>query len=268
MNMTRPPHNVEEVPGQRTVLLHYHLFKNAGTSLDRNLQANFGERWVTAEFRDGREGNTSEVESWIAETPHAFAFSSHTAQGPLPTPAGVRVLSVLFLRDPIARIRSAYRFERKQNSDSWGAQLAKQTDFEGYVKARLERPQDRQCRNFQTARLARFCPGTEPELERARTALSKITVIGLVEQFPSSMRRLSTVLAPHTPDFHWLSLQANRSAPEPGTRDREAEENAAALKLLEEANADDQALLRTARALYAPVPEERHTRPLAARYVS
>jgi len=34
----------------RTILIHYHLFKNAGTSLDAVLKENFGDKWITREF--------------------------------------------------------------------------------------------------------------------------------------------------------------------------------------------------------------------------
>ncbi|MEP4699508.1 MAG: hypothetical protein ABJZ79_00005, partial [Parasphingorhabdus sp.] len=84
----------------RTILLHYHLFKNAGTSVDHILKANFGDRWVTREFLTNRQDNSAEVAAWIEATPDAVAFSTHTAVGPIPDVPGVRVLSVMMLRDP------------------------------------------------------------------------------------------------------------------------------------------------------------------------
>src|SRR5690606_24093891 len=132
---------------ERVVILHYHLFKNAGTSVDRILEYNFPGRWVTAEFKrkPGPLGNSDLVAKWIVDNPEAVAFSTHTAWGPIPEKPGVRLISVLFLRDPIERIRSAYRFERQQQADTFGARLAKEHDFEGYVRARLAIPNDRQC---------------------------------------------------------------------------------------------------------------------------
>ena len=50
----------------RTVILHYHLFKNAGTSVDRLLQRNFPDAWATREF-SGRN-NTAQVIEWISQT--------------------------------------------------------------------------------------------------------------------------------------------------------------------------------------------------------
>ncbi|MGR3732958.1 sulfotransferase family 2 domain-containing protein, partial [Pseudophaeobacter sp.] len=148
----------------RTVILHYHLFKNAGTSLDQILKRNFGDRWVTREFSMKGGDNSAQLADWIREEKDAVAFSTHTGAGPVPEIEGVRVVSVMLLRDPIVRIRSAYQFERKQCADTLGARLAKEVDFETYVRTRLEMPHDRQCRNFHTHRLASMVPGADPEL--------------------------------------------------------------------------------------------------------
>ena len=112
-------------PMNRTVILHYHLFKNAGTSVDQILRRNFGDRWVTREFSTAGADNSAEVADWIRANPHAVAFSTHTALGPPPLIEGVNLITVMLLRDPVARIRSVYRFERKQDADTWGTELAK-----------------------------------------------------------------------------------------------------------------------------------------------
>jgi hypothetical protein len=195
----------------RTIILHYHLFKNAGTSVDAILKRNFGDRWVTREFPAMNGNNTALVEQWIRETPEAIAYSSHTMMGPIPQVDGVRVISFMLLRDPIERIKSAYRFERTQDADTWGARLAKEHDFEGYVRARLARPGDRQCRNFQTYRLASLVPGAGTELERAKQALQELTVVGRVEAFDEAMARLASISQPFFAQFYTVSVFANRS---------------------------------------------------------
>lgn len=230
----------------RTILLHYHLFKNAGTSVDHILKANFGDRWVTREFSTETRDNSAQVAAWIESTPDAVAFSTHTAVGPIPDVPGVRVLSVMMLRDPVARIRSAYRFEVTQQSDSWGAQLAKDHDLEGYVEARLARNGDRQCRNFQTTRLAMMVPGRGGERARALAALRRLTVVGLVEDFEGTLRRLEAALRPWFPEFHADSVRANTTGTRPET-DADARVNAR----LEEVNRDDLAILDAARILIA-----------------
>lgn len=222
----------------RTVILHYHLFKNAGTSVDRILKDNFGSGWVTQEFPGprGPQGNTAEVEDWIRSVPDGIAFSTHTAQGPLPDIPGLRVISFLLLRDPIKRIRSAYQFEKTQQAETFGSVLAKHTDLEGYVRVRQALPHDRQCRNFQTARLAAFVPGPEPEIDRAKEALTRLSVTGTVEDFSGAIAKLSDAVKADFPEFQWAEVRQNVSR-------EEAALAPALYDLLHQTNEDDFALL-------------------------
>ncbi|MRX48975.1 hypothetical protein GI374_00685 [Paracoccus sp. S-4012] len=224
----------------RTVILHYHLFKNAGTSFDRVLQRNFGHGWVTAEFPARGGDNSALLAEWIAGAPEAVAFSSHSALGPVPRIDGARVVPVAFLRNPIARLVSVYRFERQQEADNWGAQLAKRGDFGAYVRARLAHSGDRQCRNFQTLRLAAFLPGPEPELHRAMLAVDMLRregVLGVVERFPDAVERLRQQIAGEWPDFTVAAPRENVAGGEPVEIDDDL------ARLLVESNLDDLGLM-------------------------
>jgi len=196
----------------RTVILHYHLFKNAGTSVDHLLQSNFQNGWGNREFPGRGGNNTTLVRDWISDTPELSAFSSHTMLGPMPQIKGVRVVPFMLLRDPIERIVSAYHFERRQKAETRGARLARQHDLSGYVNARLATPGDRQCRNFQTARLAGMMPGRATETDRARQALEKLRragVVGLVSDFDSAIALLARRLQKTFPDFNVTPVRAN-----------------------------------------------------------
>lgn len=180
----------------RKVILHYHLFKNAGTSLDAAFKENFkGDEWVTAEFPGQPVKNREMVKQWIIDNPQAKCFSSHTAILPPPKIEGVEVLPVIFMRHPIDRIASAYAFEKKQGGDSFGAVLARNTDFKGYVETRLSLPHDRQCRNFHMQRFATmFGEKQGTEFERAKMAVEKLPFVGIVEDFAGSLERLEALL--------------------------------------------------------------------------
>ena len=53
----------------RTIILHYHLFKNAGTSIDAILKDNFDEKWVTREFESSNSNkNMASDLTDLAET--------------------------------------------------------------------------------------------------------------------------------------------------------------------------------------------------------
>ncbi len=229
----------------RHIILHNHLFKNAGTSVDHILRQNFQGRWISREFPDNDPSNTAKVAAWITGNPEIVAFSSHTIQSPLPRMKGVRIIPIVMLRDPVDRIASAYRFERVQDAETRGAQLARQNGFAGYVHARLSTAGDRQCHNFQTARLAAL--SADPiadEFDRACAAVAEIVqmgVLGMVADFDTAMTRLSDVVRPHFPSFAWRPVTANATsrnhahAVSPDMRD-----------ILEEMNRDDFKLLRHA----------------------
>ena len=215
----------------RTVVLHYHLFKCAGTSVDAVLQRAFPGRWRTREFERHGGDNSAEVAAWIAEEADARAFSSHTMVGPVPHVPGVRLVPFVMLREPVARILSAYLFERSQDADTLGARAAGAHDLAGYVAAQEGR--SRQCRNFQTSRLATHGPGSGDEFARATAALDLFPVVGAVERFAASMARLGEVAsgAPFPSD--------ERRNASPRTPEREALAADPAIERLRRANRDD-----------------------------
>lgn len=175
----------------RKVIFHFHLFKNAGTSLDAILKGNFPGQWVTREFASQPILNRTAVHKWIEETPEAVCFSSHTAILPPPVIEHTKVLPVIFYRHPIDRIVSAYTFERQQQTDGFGAILARNTTLAGYIEVRLALSNDRQCRNFHVSRLAQMV-GAEhgDEFSRAKKAIASLAFIGVVEKFAQSLEQL------------------------------------------------------------------------------
>lgn len=157
--------------------------------------------------------------------------------GPLPFVDDVQIISLIFLCDPIARIISAFTFKRHQAVDTLGTKLAKEHDLEGYLRARLAIPGDRQCRNLQTNRLASFMPGPEPELERATKALKLLTVVGRVEDFDASIRAFAAGPSPHWPTFRVGRVQANQTSATDTTQEPHV------LELPEKNNREDRTLI-------------------------
>lgn len=181
-------------PGpRRTVILHHHLFKNAGTSLDALLQEQFPGRWETREFPGNQVANRSETAEWIRSCPDAVCFSSHTAVLGVSV-SGVDIIPVVFVRHPIDRIASAYAFEHQQDAHGFGATLARNTTLRGYIETRLSLPRDRQCRNFHTHRFADAVDSTGSEFERALKAIETLPFVGVVEDFDHSIARLQELL--------------------------------------------------------------------------
>jgi len=199
------------VPQDRRVLLHYHFFKNAGTSLDAILQLSFGNAWFAQEYPTPRHTDQVEIlKAALLANPSICAVSSHTLNFPLPNIPGFSFFPVLFIREPLVRLRSAYDFERRQEADTTGANLAKRSTFAEYLVRRLATPNDRACRDFQTYRLARFLPAVlGPERARALAAIDLLPFVGLVERFDDSIALLQDRVAPLFPAFKSLSVRKN-----------------------------------------------------------
>ncbi|CTQ75524.1 sulfotransferase family 2 domain-containing protein [Roseibium alexandrii] len=183
-----------------TVLVHYHLFKNAGTSFDKILKKNFGEQWQEKEFELGEGCFTNEisVREYLNSNPNIKALSSHTALLPPPILSDTEAFPVVFLRHPIVRLKSAYLFEKEQKADTYGAQLAKRCSFSEYIVERIGTKGDYSCRNFQSRRLSTLFPNpinADSDIQlRAVNATKILPFIGVVELFDLSVRLLSFLL--------------------------------------------------------------------------
>jgi hypothetical protein len=204
---TAKPRDANSAP----LVLHYHLFKNAGTSVDEILIRNFGSRWATEEFSHSDPGsNVAAVQAYLRDKPDLLALSSHTALLPVPDLGGRRIIPVIFIRHPIDRLKSAYEFERRQAADTLGARLAKKNEFTDYLRELLVNPGNRQARNFQTHRLAfNEPPEKGSEKERALRTLKKLEFIGLVEAFDKSMERLTGLMETHFTNFRRATVKKN-----------------------------------------------------------
>lgn len=193
------------------LLFHYHIFKNAGTSVDKMLKANFAEAWAEREFATGTPAERhQQVRAFLTERANLMAIASHTAPLPEPELPGRQVFPIIFVRHPLLRVRSAYQFERGQDATTRGAILAKTTDLAGYVTALLAEPKLRHLRNFQTARFAAGTPGRPAdELRRALDTAARLPFVGLVEAYDASIERLGELVRPLFPDFRTMALHEN-----------------------------------------------------------
>jgi len=202
----------QETP--RPVILHGHMFKNAGTSIDTILANNFGSNFIDHRDDDHMmKGKQQYLESYLKKNQEIKALSSHHLPLPLNSISGIDARIVIMLRHPIVRVASVYRFEHIQNAKTPGAIAAKKYDFSDYVKWRLdERPVT--ISNF----FVNYCSSLSPDktllsrrLEIAWENLKHFTLAGIVEEFDSSMLLLKSRLRDVYPDFHVSRVHKNRT---------------------------------------------------------
>ena len=247
---------------KRAAVVHYHLFKNAGTSVDRILQDNFGSDWTEIEGPENRKLTPEALLDFIRANPKLKAVSSHTAVISPPETDDIDILPIVFIRHPIDRIRSAYDFERRQDAQTPGAIKAKEGDFRHYMDWRLESNSPWQVKNFHAMRLKDFhdfTPALQEERFRdnALRAMEDLPLVGLVEAFDASMEQFATAIREHFEDFclpetvrENVTSQADRSLDDnlQAFRDRIGD---ATYRELETLNADDFAVYNAAKARFS-----------------
>jgi hypothetical protein len=117
----------------RTVIVHYHIFKNAGCSVDRILESSFGDHWATF------EGATAtsllcpqDLSIFVKDRPELLAISSHLLRPP--APPDLDVLPIVLIRHPLDRAFSVYSQLRRNNGALLSERIARSTGFAGFVR--------------------------------------------------------------------------------------------------------------------------------------
>lgn len=190
----------------RNVIVHYHLFKNAGTTVDSIMMRNF-----SGELNGSIEGklpwdtlSPDDLLSYALNNPQLRYITSHQARLPVLPANGVRFHPVLFLRHPIDRVESVYLFERREpeTSVSPSARIAREYGLPGFVEWVLSPEATAVARNFQVAHLAaidrdmRCAFPSEAHLEVALQQMRALPFLGLVERFDESLGLLDAYLGP------------------------------------------------------------------------
>ena len=171
--------------------VHYHIFKNAGSSVTRALQEVFGDAWSSWE---GLSPADAKPAAWVSEfldsRPDVKAFCTHHGRPPLPADC----VPIAFLRNPIERSHSVYRFLRLTNNPDH-PHITNQS-FAEWIDWALETPYGVVIRDYQTLHLSKasFGPGgvlqaraTAADLDEARTLIAEWPAIGIVADFEASI---------------------------------------------------------------------------------
>ena len=202
----------------RHVLLHGHIFKNAGTTLDWSLRRCFGDGFCEHRVdRDMRLEPTRTL-ACALEDERIVALSSHSLPSPLPALPGLSLHPLYLLRHPIERLRSVYAFERRQDAQTPGARAAKAMGFREYVAWRMRDDVGPTIRNFQTRYLAgqfAYKPGSavlSTMFDSALDYLKQIGNVGIVELYDESMVRFEAALGPVFPSIDLAHVPQNVSA--------------------------------------------------------
>lgn len=212
----------------RQIIVHYHIFKNAGSTVDDILTRNFPDAWGAIEgaYPWDTVARQTLLEYALAN-PALRAISSHQARLPAPVHPGIEFFPLVFLRHPIDRVGSVYSFERRQPADSpgLGVPIARSQDLAGYARWRLADGNGAVIRNCQTVHLAgrerdmRTAVATDDDLRVAKQRLAELPFFGIVESFGESLKRMKAYLEHHLGPLDWGHTVHNRSPERKATLD-------------------------------------------------
>lgn len=176
----------------RKIFVHYHLFKNAGTSIDSMLKKSFGDRWENYDLpAAGAKISPNQLQERIESKPDLLAISSHQIVPPL-IKGDIDVFPLLFIRHPIDRVKSAYLFE-------WQKQLGLDTPkgtLAEYVTEKLSSYRQNAIEEFHVLRFANrgYASHTpskdltdDQRLENAKAFINGLPCFGIVEEFNRSI---------------------------------------------------------------------------------
>jgi hypothetical protein len=202
----------------RHVVAHYHIFKNAGSSIDALLRASFGAAWVQWDPGEAAGAIPADrLTEFLLQHPGVAAISSHLVRPPFHDAPDLRIHPVFLLRHPLLRCASIYKYERKLNGQTEAERVAASSTFAHYIQWRL-RNEAAVIRNFQTVYLSgeRFlhAPGvrilaSDAAFERALTLLHNAPIFGIVERFPESARMFEEFLRPFFPQIRFTDIRVN-----------------------------------------------------------
>ena len=177
----------------RKIILHNHLFKNAGTTLDWSLERNFKEQFL--DHREDRQmvHEKDHLLNLLGENKNLKAVSSHNLCFPLPD-EHFNFFTLQLLRHPLERVSSVYLFEKQQLSSSTpGALFARNNSLNDYVMWRMREDVGCTIRNFQTRKLG--VPHKiinndkllEEHFKIAQQYILKNPLVGIVENYDETM---------------------------------------------------------------------------------
>lgn len=204
---------------QRTVLCHYHIYKNSGTTFDALLAKNFKDKHICFDgpfpfFIIDQE----QLSRIIERKSEIIAFSSHQIQLPAPTSINFRVLPVVFIRHPLLRIHSIYNFKRQDYDSTSTSKAAQNMSFDDWVtycfkdKHEITIVSNAQTRllsavHRQKPLMQRSPDGMIYDVVQAAKNISQVELLARTEYFGEDVSRFPEILDQYNIEFKYADIK-------------------------------------------------------------
>jgi len=223
-----PQNVIVPTPFARYVIVHYHIFKNGGSTIEFILQRMFRERFARLHGR-GTEAalDAADLRGFLRKYPEVAAVSSHHLRYPKPALRDSIIFDCCFLRHPLQRIRSIYTYLRKLESTDALCQLARRLTAPAFARHLIDQLPHliSNVQVIQLSRAGRFTrPASQQDLDRATAILQDMAIPGVVEMFDESLVAAEYFLQPAFPAIgcEYIAQNVTRE-PHVGVADPESE---------------------------------------------
>ena len=200
----------------RLVLLHYHILKNGGSTVEEVLRRSLFQQFASFDHPDrDAEIKHEELIDYLKRHPELKAFSSHQIFYPVPKDPGFLFFDLCFLRDPFDRIRSIYDyFRRKPAGDDPVRLLARENSPRNFVR-RLMEEMPWIVADVQVNLLANGVVNDTPrheDLKKAKRRMLETSFLGVVDRFEESLVAGEYAMRTVFPAIDCAQAKVNESA--------------------------------------------------------
>lgn len=205
---------LKETPAYN-VIVHYHMMKNAGSTIAAILEREFVDAY--AEVHGPGPGSMitgDELIEFIKKHPKIRAISSHHIRFPVPSGDRLHFGYCCFVRHPVDRLYSLYSFFRKSGDTSVIGTIARQLEPPDFFSCLIDEFPNYVC-NVQTGFLA--CrgfflrPPDQEDLKQAMNVIRQCSLPGIVHQTNESLAVGEYFLSPNFPGIQLHSPPQNVS---------------------------------------------------------
>jgi len=177
---------------KKPVCIHFHIFKNAGTTIDSVLEENFNKQAVRLDIEKNDEILPMDVViNYLNFNPNVKSISCHQIRFPLPKNISYNLIPMLFIRHPIDRVFSIYHYnKRRKDKERIVSQLGMLGSPEVYIKSLLEHKTNRSAQNFQVLFLSKNDLSSQLNTNDFNLALTRIRncpILGIVDRLDESL---------------------------------------------------------------------------------
>jgi hypothetical protein len=211
-------------PDKRKIVVHYHIYKTAGSTIIDGLKVYFGSDNVLEvdkhpDYAQEKSYNIAFFEKLADALPMTMAFTAHRIIPNIHFSSKVDVYPIAFVRHPMLRANSVYRFE-KLRKDVWPRKdIALKYDFAGWIDWCLDSNSGIEARNVQSRIFALKDHGNygselEPDVRHGnlpivQKRLDAMPTVGVVEMFDLSLDVINRHARSYFNGFHIRNAQVN-----------------------------------------------------------